>query len=360
MSDVTTVPGRKDRTDLIVLLAGIIALVPTVVSAWGMLGVFLDMGLPAPLSFGTSFFLEGLLISMALLARRAIIHNRSARAEMALTWIASLVSGLLSAAHEFVGNGGHYVSPTLMTLIAVAVRIIAPLAAALLWHRVLVADEMDAMPEVPRHERRTQQALFQAICEASEVSSSRGEDRGVAMTRFHKAWRHAVQSSLTHWNKEELTGTAEVWVESLKYGDRVLLKAFTDDQTRVSVSQVPLPEPSSPQPAAPVTTGAHEEPRALAPAPSIPWTNQEDTAIFTNPFADETLQPITPHAPAPQAPAAPPLPTATGSDLRIAAMVVHRRQGTARDLANELKARGFRPPSNSTLRRALARAANES
>ena len=84
-----------------VVLTATAALMPTLLSADGMIGVGTDLlDLRLVVAAGLAVFLELALVSSALMARSMVQEGRSARLDVAATWAFSGLSGAISATHE--------------------------------------------------------------------------------------------------------------------------------------------------------------------------------------------------------------------------------------------------------------------
>ncbi|WP_432457534.1 hypothetical protein [Cellulomonas iranensis] len=90
---------------------------------------------------GAGGFLELALVSSALLARAATLAGRPGGADAVAVWVVSATSGLLAGVHELVVTTpvGSSWSVEPGSVLAAAVRLVAPLVAAWLWERVLQA-----------------------------------------------------------------------------------------------------------------------------------------------------------------------------------------------------------------------------
>ncbi|MCH8613450.1 hypothetical protein [Arsenicicoccus dermatophilus] len=125
----------------VVGVAALAAVIPTVLSAIGQVALWHDVvGLSLTAAVAFACFLETALIASALMARQAIQRGGAGRTDLAATWILSLLSGVLAAAHDVVTRHGD--APAMVALAAVA-RVVAPLVACWLWHRVVIGDRDD-------------------------------------------------------------------------------------------------------------------------------------------------------------------------------------------------------------------------
>ena len=150
---------RARRQATIVTCAG--AIVPTILAMQGMASLAVDLlGFPVVVAVALAGFLELALVSFALLTRASALAGRPGGIDAAAVWGVSLASGLFSSAHELVGveiAGVRSWEVDPGSLIAAAVRLAAPLVAALLWERVLTAarreHEARSLVEVRRDRR---------------------------------------------------------------------------------------------------------------------------------------------------------------------------------------------------------------
>lgn len=141
-----------------VVVVSVAAVMPTALSAQGMYSVATGpLHLSPWAGIGLAGFLEAALIAAAVMAREAIAEEKPASDLLAATWVFSLVSGCLSAWHALTGpTGGLLV--TMDTILAAALRIIAPLVACWLWHR-LVTGQRTVSHAQERAERRRISAM---------------------------------------------------------------------------------------------------------------------------------------------------------------------------------------------------------
>lgn len=170
----------------VVTVAG--AFVPTILAMQGMASLAVDLlGFSVMVAVALAGFLELALISFALLTRASALAGRPGGIDAAAVWGVSLASGLFSSAHELVGPQvagvrSWEVDPG--SLIAAAVRLAAPLVAALLWERVLTAarreHEARSLVEVRRDRRLiavAQDALTVRQMEANAPRRLPGQSR---------------------------------------------------------------------------------------------------------------------------------------------------------------------------------------
>lgn len=161
--------GRVDRAA--VTLTALAALMPTLLSAQGMISVGIDvLRLAAAVAVALAVFLELALVSSALLARSAVRQGRSGSGDLTATWVFSTVSGVFSAGHELVGPADPLGLRTWQldarSGLAAGVRIAAPLVAAWLWHRILTGDRHDTDHARTRREA-TRHRLMHAVATAA-------------------------------------------------------------------------------------------------------------------------------------------------------------------------------------------------
>jgi hypothetical protein len=194
-------------------VAACTAVVPTLLAAQGMILVGTGvLHLPAAFAVVLAGFLELALISSALLARAAAMDGRPTAADAAAVWVFSAVSGVFSATHELIGQGGWQFGPT--NLLAAGVRIAAPLVAAWLWERVLVSARLDAAARTATEVRRDRRLLSFARAaqrlERLEASGSasvaqvrralgRADAKHVALLRRAPATDAAIRTDIQTW-----------------------------------------------------------------------------------------------------------------------------------------------------------------
>lgn len=166
-------------------LAALAAVIPTILSAQGMVSVGADvLMLPLPVALALAAFLELALVSAALQARGHVLAGRSPTADLVATWVFSAVSGVFSAAHELVGASGAWEHDP-RSLLAAGVRIAAPLVACWLWHRVLVADRVRREDRPTRAEARRHRLMHRTAQAALAVSRQDTPRRRDALDRAH-------------------------------------------------------------------------------------------------------------------------------------------------------------------------------
>ncbi len=165
MSAPTTPPieaaARARRQATVVAALG--AVVPTILAAQGMTSLAVDvLGFPVVAAVALAGFLELALVSSALLARAAALAGRPGGADAVAVWVVSATSGLLAGVHELVattpgGSSTWSVDPG--SVLAGAVRAVAPLVAAWLWERVLQAARAEQAERTLAEVRRDRRLL---------------------------------------------------------------------------------------------------------------------------------------------------------------------------------------------------------
>lgn len=155
-------PATKARRQATVV-AAVAATVPTVLAAEGMATLAVDLlGFPVVAAVALASFLELALVSSALLARAAALAGRPGGRDALAVWVVSAVSGLLAGVHELVaaapdGSTRWTLDPG--SMLAGAVRLVAPLVAAWLWARVLEAARAEQAERTVAEVRRDRRLL---------------------------------------------------------------------------------------------------------------------------------------------------------------------------------------------------------
>ena len=203
-----------------VTLTAAAAVMPTLLSAQGMISVGIDvLRLTAAVAVALAVFLELALVSSALLARSAVLRGRSAHADLLSTWVFSTVSGVFSAAHELVRQpDSHGVSTWQLdarSALAAAVRVAAPLVAAWLWHRILTGDRHSADSAPTRREARRHRlmlAVATAALDLQRTRQARPASRAALRARRRLDRRH--RSLLRHVpaTDQRLSGQLSLWL----------------------------------------------------------------------------------------------------------------------------------------------------
>jgi len=189
--------ARARRQATVVAAVG--AAIPTVLAAQGMTSLAVDvLGFPVPAAVALAGFLELALVSSALLARAAALAGRPGGADAVAVWVVSATSGLLAGVHELVattpdGSSTWSVDPG--SVLAGAVRAVAPLVAAWLWERVLQAARAEqaerTLAEIRRDRRLLDVAraalLVRRLDAAGQATSRRGRRARRRLDRAHVA-----------------------------------------------------------------------------------------------------------------------------------------------------------------------------
>lgn len=191
----TAARARRQAT----VVAAVGAAIPTVLAAQGMTSLAVDvLGFPVPAAVALAGFLELALVSSALLARAAALAGRPGGADAVAVWVVSATSGLLAGVHELVattpdGSSTWSVDPG--SVLAGAVRAVAPLVAAWLWERVLQAARAEqaerTLAEIRRDRRLLDVAraalLVRRLDAAGQATSRRGRRARRRLDRAHVA-----------------------------------------------------------------------------------------------------------------------------------------------------------------------------
>lgn len=146
-------------------MAAIGAVIATVLAAQGMTSLAVDvLGFLVLAAAALAGFLELALVSSALLARAAALAGRPGGANAVAVWVVSATSGLLAGVHELVvttlAGSSWRVEPG--SVLAAAVRVVAPLVAAWLWERVLQAAGAEQAQRTLDEVRRDRRLLVMA------------------------------------------------------------------------------------------------------------------------------------------------------------------------------------------------------
>ncbi|MBO3146333.1 hypothetical protein GZ176_11625, partial [Dermatophilus congolensis] len=231
----------KKRSQAVLVVTMLAAIIPTILSAQGMVMVGIDaLGLSALMAVALAGFCELALVASALSARDAIARGRSARVDLIATWILSLVSGGLSALHELI-------NPTILTasgILAAAVRIVAPLVACWLWHRVVSADAEESV-DLTLRERKRHNAILDIAVTAQAAAEAVGTPR---YDRTRAEMRTAYLKMRRHY-PEVPQATVMVMAEEIASAD-ALTTLFTGHQTPTADTTPTHPEKEAPLPSA--------------------------------------------------------------------------------------------------------------
>ncbi|MFB7890400.1 hypothetical protein ACFCZ3_20340 [Cellulosimicrobium cellulans] len=236
--------------------------------------------------------LEFTLVASALWDRVAAMRGRSTRATA--TWIVAAASGILAGIHEVArplpdGTSAWTFEP--FTILAAIARVVPPLLAAWLWHKLLVEAGHEAegrtMSEVRRSKRMHRVARL--AHDARRIEKRLAESKNgnlfleMKLTRTKKRQDRAYDRLLKVISATDprLGPELDAWARALAVGDT--LSSLTDVKpeesatTAAAVMQVPAPPrqqrrrpaaapaPRKPSSAPPVTASA-----AAAPAPENP------------------------------------------------------------------------------------------
>ncbi len=209
--------ARKQAT----VVAAVGAAVPTVLAAQGMASLATDvLGFPLPAAVALASFLELALVSSALLARAAALAGRPGGADAVAVWVVSATSGLLAGVHELThtaGDGTTTWSADPGSVLAAAVRVVAPLVAAWLWERVLQAARAEqaerTLAEVRRDRRYLEVAraalLVRRMEQAGHASNRRIRRARRRMDRAHVAALRAAPPAPTLADVLEAVGQVD-------------------------------------------------------------------------------------------------------------------------------------------------------
>lgn len=245
-------------------VAMLAAVVPTVLSAQGMVSVGTDvLGLHLAVALALAGFLELGLIASAMLARASALAGRPAGADAWATWALSALSGVLSATHELVGPvntmGERSWQHDPGDLLAAGVRLAAPLVAAWLWERCLVSARRQtstrSLSEVLRDRRMLAVARAALAVRRAETTTSAGPRAARQLDRARRRLDRAHLAALRHLPATDptLTGDLTTWLATVGAVDT--LPALTRTTTPSAV------EAAEPR-------GAHQDPDAQCPQPS--------------------------------------------------------------------------------------------
>ncbi|MCH8614484.1 hypothetical protein [Arsenicicoccus dermatophilus] len=248
------VAGGRSRAVLVTTTAA--AAIPTVLSAQGMVSVGTSaLHLGTATAVGLAGFLELALVASALAARDATTRGRSARVDLAATWVLSAVSGALSALHEVVTPAGVVLTP--MAGLAALVRVVAPLVACWLWHRV-VAGDADAHAVRTWGERQSDAARLRVAVAARAVAL---EDTPAARRRLDRAHR-AMLRRHQDVTAEQVTAT----VAALALVDELpaLARRVAPARPAAPTDLRPVEQPERPEQVEQVETDARPAPVVTA------------------------------------------------------------------------------------------------
>ncbi|MFE6229407.1 hypothetical protein [Cellulosimicrobium sp. NPDC057862] len=197
--------ARARRQATVVAAVG--AIIPTILAAQGMASLAVDvLRFPLVLAVALAGFLELALVASALLARAAALAGRPGGADAVAVWVVSATSGLLAGVHELTTtapDGSTSWSADPGSVLAAAVRVVAPLVAAWLWDRVLTAARAEqaerTLAEV-RRDRRYLAVARRALVVRRMAESGHGDSRRAraAARRMDRAHVAALRAAPPH------------------------------------------------------------------------------------------------------------------------------------------------------------------
>lgn len=253
-------------------LTVVAATVSTTLSAQGMVGVGTDlMGLAPGVALALAGFLELGLVSSALLSRAVALEGRPGGADALATWVLSAVSGTLSAGHELIGrpgvDGDRGWDLDAGSIIAAGARLVAPLVAAWLWERLLVAARRDATSsrswtEVRRDRRLLALARAALLVRRLEEAELDEQSRALRRARRRLDRQHVRVMRLC----PPSSGQATDWLRSIGAVD-TFASATVPTVARAAEDAVPSPAP--PAAAAPQVDSEPEESETYAQAVDV-------------------------------------------------------------------------------------------
>lgn len=207
-------------------LVTVAALISTTLSFQGMLGTATAaLGLSLAVGLALAGFLEIATLATGRLLQEAIRDGRRATVERAATWVFSIVSGLFSAAHEFIGPVDatgihHWETSDPMTWIAGAIRLTAPLVACWLWERRFRGDRATAAGRRTRAATRHDNYVLRVALAAAtvrHVSAATPQPTGGKLALVI-GWIFAIRRTIAtaklrrhyvaYWRRYPLTNTA--------------------------------------------------------------------------------------------------------------------------------------------------------
>ncbi len=240
----------------------IVAILATVLAVQGMILFWHEVvGLVMWAAVILAGVLEGTLVCAALWDRAAAIRGRSTRATA--TWLVATASGVLAGIHELAepmpGGGSEWVLEP-FTILAATVRVIPPLLAAWLWHKLLVeaghTAEGRTTSEVRRakrmhryarlaHTQRTIEKQIDQEQERAHPSEKRLASLHAEHAKIEAAARKAYDRVL-----QVMPGTdprlpleLDQWARAIAAGDTMVAmtdaRIEDDVQTAAAVMQVP-------------------------------------------------------------------------------------------------------------------------
>lgn len=235
--------------------------------------------------------LEFTLVASALWDRVAAMRGRSTRATA--TWIVAAASGILAGIHEVarpMPGGGSAWTFEPFTILAAIARVVPPLLAAWLWHKLLVEAGHEAegrsMSEVRRSKRmhRVARLAHDARRMEKRLAGSKGNlllELKLARTKKRQDRAYDRLLKVISATDPRLGPELDAWARALAVGDT--LSSLTDVKpeetatTAAAVMQVPAPPrpqrrraAAAPGPRKPSPAPAATTPATAAPAPGNP------------------------------------------------------------------------------------------
>lgn len=273
----------------------VVAILATVLAVQGMIMFWAEVvGLVLWASVILAGVLEGTLVCAALWDRAAAMRGRSTRATA--TWIVAAASGILAGIHELAepmpGGGSEWVLEP-FTILAATVRVIPPLLAAWLWHKLLVeaghTAEGRTTSEVRRAKRMHRYARLAHTQRTIEKQIEKEQDRQKPSEKrletLHAEHAKVVAAARSAYDRvlQVMPGTdprlpieLDQWARAIAAGDTMVAmtdaRIEADAQTATAVMKVPgQPRPQQRRRPVPATAPASQQrPTSPAPAPVAP------------------------------------------------------------------------------------------
>lgn len=291
----------------------VVAILATVLAVQGMIMFWAEVvGLVLWASVILAGVLEGTLVCAALWDRAAAMRGRSTRATA--TWIVAAASGILAGIHELAepmpGGGSEWVLEP-FTILAATVRVIPPLLAAWLWHKLLVeaghTAEGRTTSEVRRAKRmhryarlaHTQRTIEKQI-EQEQARQKPSEKRLETLHAEHDKVEAAARSAYDRV-LQVMPGTdprlpieLDQWARAIAAGDTMVAmtdaRIEADAQTAAAVMKVPgQARQQQRRRPAPTATPAPQQ-RATPPAPASAASEQRTQPAVAAPAAPAPVQ----------------------------------------------------------------------
>lgn len=200
-----TATGVATLSSPTTVLTAAVALGATAASVEGLAELLhATAALSAPMSWGIGSVIDLAVIVLALQAREAVITGRGGHLEMALTWLASVASGVASASWQ-LGQVG---------VQAAALRLVLPLLAACLWHLSIVGTRAVADARPARRQARTSRlTLDLALTQADTSGKSSVRRRELRarrdLLRHMAATSPAAQDRDLSWWRQQVAKVAD-------------------------------------------------------------------------------------------------------------------------------------------------------